>query len=65
MTIEQLLGVVQTAGAGTTVIFAIMWWLERQERLRLQRVLEGFLPTIRNVLRSVNRAVSTEGDEDA
>lgn len=62
MTIEQLVNLVQTAGPAT--IFALVWWLERQERLRLQRLLEGFLPTVRNLVRSINDTLTGPRDDN-
>jgi hypothetical protein len=61
VTLDQLIGLV-TQG-GPAVILAAWLWSERRERMRLQRVLESFLPLIagtQRALRSVNRVVSGE-----
>lgn len=40
-------------GAGSPfAIMTVMWYLERTERIRLQGVVEGFLPTARSLART-------------
>lgn len=40
-------------GAGSPfTIMLVMWYLERKERIRLQSVIEGFLPTARSLART-------------
>lgn len=70
ITLGQILSWLGAAGAGAapTTIFAIMWWLERTERLRVQKLLEEFLPTARSInqtTRSVLRAVAPDLDIDS
>lgn len=62
MSVEQLWGFVQQAGIGG--VFALMWWMalkdrdrERNERLRLQGIIEGYLPVVQAQAR-VNSAMS-------
>jgi hypothetical protein len=65
VTIEQLINIV-TAG-GPSAVLALWLWSERKERLRLQRVLESFLPLLagtQRAMRSVNRVVSGDTSDD-
>lgn len=54
MTIEQVIDWMQKLGPGG--IMAVMWFLERKERVRLQGIVEGFLPIVAANAR-VNRAL--------
>lgn len=38
--------------ASPFAIMTLMWYLERTERVRLQGVVEGFLPTARSLART-------------
>lgn len=72
-TLEQI---IQLVGGGSAFsILAFGWWLEhrrflaeRRERLRVQALLEGYLPTARSLARStkaLSRVVAPdEADED-
>lgn len=55
---DQVYEAIRAFGIGG--VFALMWWLERQERLRLQQLLEGFLPTATNAIKSFNRVLGVE-----
>lgn len=63
MTIEQVIDWMQKLGPGG--IMAVMWYLERKERVRLQAVVESFLPVVEANAR-VNRALRrvVTGNED-
>lgn len=64
MTIEQLLDLAQKLGPGG--IFALMFFLERKERIRLQGIIESFLPVVEanaRVNRALRRVVAGEGQE--
>jgi len=65
MTVDQLLTVLTSAGAPGVLV---LWlWSERKERLRLQRIIEGFLPLMtgtQRAMRNVTRVVGGDGDED-
>lgn len=63
MTIDQVLDWMQKLGPGG--IMAVMWFLERKERVRLQTMLEGFLPVVQanaRVNRALRRVVAGNGD---
>lgn len=67
ITLGQIIGWLGAAGAASapTAIMTIMWWLERSERLRVQKMLEGFLPaarSINNTARGMIRAVAPDLD---
>lgn len=61
------LDLVQKGGSGVAAIMGVMWWLERKERIRLQRVLEGYLlPMAQNtqrVMRSMHKVIMGDGEE--
>lgn len=54
ITLGQVMGWLGATGAvGTPLtMMTIMWWLERKERIRLQGIVEGFLPSARSLARS-------------
>lgn len=54
MTIEMFVDWMQKLGPGG--IFALMFYLERKERIRLQGIIESFLPVVEANAR-VNRAL--------
>lgn len=63
MSIEQLIDWMQKLGPGG--IMAVMWYLERKERVRLQNIIEGFLPVVEanaRVNRALRRVVTGNGD---
>lgn len=65
ISLEQLLGLL---GAGSPfTLMTVMWWLERKERIRLQGVVEGYLPTARSVVRvskALRKVVEPDSDDD-
>lgn len=65
LSLVQVLDIISKIGV--TGLLALMWWMERKERLRLQRILEGYLmPMVENAakaMRGVRKAV-TGGDGD-
>lgn len=64
MTLEQILQVVTSAGPAG--VLALWLFSERKERLRLQRIVEGFLPLMRGTeraMRNVNRVVTGDVDD--
>lgn len=65
--IAAFVDLVQKAGAAGAAIMAVMWWLERKERIRLQRVLEGYLlpmaQTTQRVMRSMHKVITGNDDE--
>lgn len=67
MSFQDLQSILGPGGLGVGGVFAFMWWIERKERLRLQRVLEGYLmPMVeqtQRIMRSVRRVVA-DGDDD-
>jgi hypothetical protein len=68
MDFSTLIDIVRQAGAGGCLIFGMMWWLERKERLRLQRIVESYLvtfeTTLPRVIRSMNRVIGgADGDD--
>lgn len=65
--IEQIIELVNKAGAAGGAIFVLMWLLERKERQRLQKILETFLPTFESasrVMRSVKRVITGNDDDN-
>lgn len=63
MTIEQVIDWMQKLGPGG--IMAVMWYLERKERVRLQSIIESFLPVVEanaRVNRALRRVVTGNGD---
>lgn len=67
--ISAFVDIVQKGGAGGAAIMAVMWWLERKERIRLQRVLEGYLlpmaQTTQRVMRSMHKVITGDDDDGA
>lgn len=65
--ITAFIDLVQKAGAAGAAIMAVMWWLERKERIRLQRVLEGYLlpmaQTTQRVMRSMHKVITGDDGE--
>lgn len=63
MTVDQLVAIIANIGAPGVLIAWL--WSERQERLRLQRIVEGFLPVLQGTQRAmqnVSRVVGGDGD---
>lgn len=63
MNLEQVFPYIEKFGLWG--VFALMWWLERKERVRLQGILEGYLPAFREsarVIRSVNKVLPGDGN---
>ena len=72
MTADQIIPWIERLGIAG--VFALMWWFERQEklierkeRMRMQAVVESFLPVMQattRVQQALHRVVAG-GDEDA
>lgn len=57
--------IITLLGAGSPFsIMVLMWWLERKERIRLQGVVEGFLPTARSLARTSRALTKVMGAPD-
>lgn len=50
ISLDQMVTLLGTGSPFT--IMLVMWYLERKERIRLQSVIEGFLPTARSLART-------------
>lgn len=64
LSIDQFVGIL-TSGGGYAVM-AVWLWSERKERLRLQRLLEQFLPLMagtQRAMKNVSRVISGGEDE--
>lgn len=53
--LATLLGLVQTSGALTAPVFALLWWLERAERQAVQLRLEAASKAYSDDLRLLNK----------
>ncbi len=64
--LDLVFDLAQKGGAGVSVVFALMWYLERKDRMRLQRIMEGYLvPMVENtgrVARGMRRALTGSGN---
>lgn len=57
----ELLGAVKTGGAGLGVVFAILWWLERRERIEAQDKNGVMVEKMITALESTKQTMQTFG----
>ncbi len=56
-TLKAIIQAAQSAGPFATMIMATLWWLERKERLELQRERNGLLERVLVTMSGITQAV--------